>query len=139
MLKGVQLQDVFQTLQVYLGSLYINDFNLFGRTWQVNVQAEAKYRDQLEDIRRLRVRNASGTMVPIGAVADVREVNGPLVLTRYNMYPSASINGNARPGISSGEGHRRGLGAGAARSCPSRCPTNGPSWPTSSSRPATRR
>jgi multidrug efflux pump len=103
MLKGVQPQDVFQALQVYLGSLYTNDFNLFGRTWQVNVQAEAKYRDQLEDIRRLRVRNASGTMVPIGGVATVREVNGPLVLTRYNMYPSASINGNARPGISSGK------------------------------------
>jgi multidrug efflux pump subunit AcrB len=102
MLKGVKIQDVFQALQVYLGSLYVNDFNLFGRTWQVIVQAEAKYRDQLEDIRRLRVRNSGGTMVPVGAVADVRMVNGPLVLTRYNMYPAASINGNARPGVSSG-------------------------------------
>ncbi len=103
MLKGVRLQDVFQTLQVYLGSLYTNDFNLFGRTWQVNVQAEAKYRDQKDDIRRLRVRNSSGTMVPVGAVANVREINGPLVLTRYNMYPAAAMNGNARPGISSGK------------------------------------
>ena len=102
MLKGVQIQDVFSTLQVYLGSLYVNDFNLFGRTWQVIAQAEAKYRDQRDDIRRLQVRNASGTMVPIGAVADVREINGPLILTRYNMYPAASINGNARPGVSSG-------------------------------------
>src|SRR5262249_12357738 len=102
MLKGVRIQDVFQALQIYLGSLYVNDFNLFGRTWQVICQAEAKYRDQLEDIRRLRVRNNSGTMVPIGAVADVKMVNGPLVLTRYNMYPAASINGNARPGVSSG-------------------------------------
>jgi multidrug efflux pump len=102
MLKGVRIQDVFQTLQIYLGSLYVNDFNLFGRTWQVIVQAAARYRDQLEDIRRLRVRNSSGTMVPIGAVADVKMVNGPLVLTRYNMYPAASINGNARPGVSSG-------------------------------------
>ncbi len=102
MLKGVRLADVFQTLQIYLGSLYVNDFNLFGRTWQVIVQAQAKYRDQIDDIRRLRVRNATGTMVPIGAVADVRMINGPLVLTRYNMYPAASINGNARPGISSG-------------------------------------
>ncbi len=102
MLKGVALQDVFSTLQVYLGSLYVNDFNLFGRTWQVIVQAEARYRDQKDDIRRLRVRNSSGTMVPVGAIADVREVNGPIVLTRYNMYPAASINGNARPGISSG-------------------------------------
>ena len=69
MLKGVDLQDAFQTLQVYLGSLYVNDFNLFGRTWQVIVQSEAKYRDQKDDINRLRVRNASGTMVPLGAVA----------------------------------------------------------------------
>jgi multidrug efflux pump len=102
MLKGVKIQEVFSALQVYLGSLYINDFNLFGRTWQVIAQAEAKYRDQLEDIRRLRVRNSGGAMVPIGAVADVQLVNGPLVLTRYNMYPAASINGNARPGVSSG-------------------------------------
>jgi multidrug efflux pump len=102
MLKGVQLQDVFDTLQVYLGSLYVNDFNLFGRTWQVIAQAESKYRDQKDDIQRLRVRNTTGTMVPLGAVANVKEINGPLVLTRYNMYPAASINGNAKPGISSG-------------------------------------
>jgi multidrug efflux pump len=100
MLKGVKLQDVFDTLQVYLGSLYVNDFNLFGRTWQVIAQAEAKYRDQKDDIRRLRVRNESGTMVPLGAVANVREINGPLVLSRYNMYPAASINGSAAPGVS---------------------------------------
>ena len=103
MLKGVDLQDAFQTLQVFLGSLYVNDFNLFGRTWQVIAQSEARYRDQKDDISRLRVRNSSGTMVPLGAVAQVREVEGPLVLTRYNMYPAASINGNAKPGISSGK------------------------------------
>ncbi len=102
MLKGVQLQDAFDTLQIYLGSLYVNDFNLFGRTWQVIAQAEQKYRDQQDDIRRLRIRNASGMMVPLGAVARVNEINGPLVLTRYNMYPAASINGNAKPGVSSG-------------------------------------
>jgi multidrug efflux pump len=102
MIKGVELRDVFLTLQAYLGSLYVNDFNLFGRTWQVIVQAEAKYRDQQDDISRLQVRNRRGTMVPLGAVAKVREINGPLVLTRYNMYPAASINGNAARGISSG-------------------------------------
>jgi multidrug efflux pump len=102
MLKGVQLQDVFDTLQVYLGSLYVNDFNLFGRTWQVIAQAEENYRDQKDDIQRLRIRNSTGTMVPLGAVAKVNEINGPLVLTRYNMYPAASINGNAKPGVSSG-------------------------------------
>jgi multidrug efflux pump len=102
MLKGVQLQDVFDTLQIYLGSLYVNDFNLFGRTWQVIAQAEQRYRDREDDIRRLRVRNSRGTMVPLGAVANVNPINGPLILTRYNMYPAASINGNAKPGISSG-------------------------------------
>ncbi len=102
MLKGVDLQDAFQTLQVYLGSLYINDFNLFGRTWQVIAQSMAKYRDQKDDINRLRVRNQSGSMVPLGGVAQSREINGPLVLTRYNMYPAASINGSARQGVSSG-------------------------------------
>jgi multidrug efflux pump len=103
MLKGVQLQDAFETLQVYLGSLYVNEFNRFGRTWQVIAQSEAKYRDEKDDISRLRVRNSNGTMVPLGAVATAREVDGPLVLTRYNMYPAASINGNARQGVSSGK------------------------------------
>jgi multidrug efflux pump subunit AcrB len=102
MLKGVELRDVFMTLQAYLGSLYVNDFNRFGRTWQVIVQAEQKYRDQEDDISRLQVRNRRGTMVPLGAVARVRQINGPLVLTRYNMYPAASINGSAAPGVSSG-------------------------------------
>jgi multidrug efflux pump len=102
MLKGVEMGDVFMTLQAYLGSLYVNDFNRFGRTWQVIVQAMAKYRDQKDDISRLQVRNRSGTMVPLGAVSSVREINGPLVLTRYNMYAAASINGSSAPGISSG-------------------------------------
>jgi multidrug efflux pump len=102
MLKGVDLRDAFSTLQVYLGSLYVNDFNLFGRTWQVIAQSEAKYRDRKDDINRLRVRNQNGTMVPLGAVARATEIDGPLVLTRYNTAPSASINGNAAPGVSSG-------------------------------------
>jgi multidrug efflux pump len=94
------------TLQAYLGSLYVNDFNRFGRTWQVIVQAMANYRDQKDDINRLQVRNKRGTMVPLGAVASVREINGPLVLSRYNMYPAASINGSAVPGVSSGSAIR---------------------------------
>jgi multidrug efflux pump subunit AcrB len=101
--KGVALKDFFDTLQVYLGSLYVNDFNLFGRTWQVIVQADSKFRKELEDVRRLKVRNNHGLMVPLGTLSDVKEVNGPLVLTRYNMYPSSFINGNAAPGTSSGE------------------------------------
>jgi multidrug efflux pump len=106
MLKGVELRDVFMTLQAYLGSLYVNDFNRFGRTWQVIVQAMANYRDQKDDINRLQVRNKRGTMVPLGAVASVREMNGPLVLSRYNMYAAASINGIAAPGVSSGSAIR---------------------------------
>ncbi len=101
---GVPLADAFNTLQVYLGSLYVNDFNLYGRTWQVIVQADAQFRNQVERVKQLKVRNQSNTMVPMGALADVREVNGPLVLTRYNMYPAAAINGNTGPGISSGQG-----------------------------------
>jgi multidrug efflux pump len=100
---GVPLSDVFETLQVYLGSLYVNDFNLFGRTWQVVVQAEARFRNQVRDVPRLRVRNLGGQMVPLGAVASVREINGPLILTRYNMYPAAAVQGNAAPGFSSGQ------------------------------------
>jgi multidrug efflux pump len=103
MTKEVEVHDIFQTLQVYLGSLYVNDFNLFGRTWQVIVQCDAPFRDQVEDIQRLKVRNLRGQMVPLGSVADVRMTNGPFVLTRYNMYPSAFINGSSAPGASSRE------------------------------------
>ena len=99
----VPIRDAFDTLQVYLGSLYVNDFNRFGRTWQVNVQAEARFRSRIEDVRKLKVRNAQGGMVPMGALASVREKNGPLLLTRYNMYQAAFINGSAAPGVSSGD------------------------------------
>ena len=100
---GVNPQDVFTTLQVYLGSLYVNDFNDFGRTWQVVVQAEGRFRNDLAAVKRLRVRNAGGGMVPLGDVLDVRP-SGPLILSRYNMYPAAAIVGNTKPGVSSGEG-----------------------------------
>ncbi len=99
--KGVQMKDFADTLAIYQGSTYVNDFNLFGRTWQVIVQADARFRDQVEDLPRLKVRNIRGNMVPLGSLATVREVNGPLVLTRYNMYPAAAINGSAGPGMSS--------------------------------------
>jgi multidrug efflux pump len=101
MTMDVPLTDAFDTLQVYLGSLYINDFNRFGRTWQVVAQAEANFRNEIEDVKQLKVRNRQGTMVPIGSLASVQRVNGPFILTRYNMYPAAAINGNAGPGVSS--------------------------------------
>jgi len=103
MVRGVSLQEFADTLGIYEGSQYVNDFNLFGRTWQVIVQAESAFRRNPEDLSQLRVRNARGGMVPVGSLAVQHEVNGPLVLTRYNMYPAASINGASAPGVSSGE------------------------------------
>jgi multidrug efflux pump len=103
MMRGVSLKDFADTLSVYEGSLYVNDFNRFGRTWQVIVQAEAGFRDQPEDLPQLRVRNSRGVMVPLGSLADQREVNGPLILNRYNMYTAATINGMTGPGVSSRE------------------------------------
>jgi multidrug efflux pump len=100
---GVELDDVFSTLQVNLGSLYVNDINKFGRTWQVNNQADAEFRDRLENVSQLKARNKRGQMVPIGTLADVREITGPVMITRYNMYPAAAINGNTAPGLSSGQ------------------------------------
>jgi multidrug efflux pump subunit AcrB len=100
---GVSIGELFNTLQVYLGSLYVNDFNRFGRTWQVNVQAAADYRKQVEDIKQLKIRNSQGAMVPLSTMASVRAISGPVMVVRYNMYPSTAINGNAAPGISSGQ------------------------------------
>ena len=102
---GVELRDVFGTLQATMGSRYVNDFNRFGRTWQVNVQAESKARTRLEDVAKLKVRNHEGTMVPLAAVLKVKEVVGPLVVTRHNMYTAATVNGNIKPGFSTGEAY----------------------------------
>jgi hydrophobe/amphiphile efflux-1 (HAE1) family protein len=102
-LAGVSIAELFNTLQVYLGSLYVNDFNRFGRTWQVNVQGDADFRKQISDLTGLRVRNDSGGMVPIGSIAAVRDVSGPVMIIRYNLYPSATINLNPAPGTSSGQ------------------------------------
>jgi multidrug efflux pump len=101
---GVNPKDVFSTLQLYLGSLYVNDFNRFGRTWQVIVQASGPFRDDPDKIKQLKVRNAQGQMVPLGAVLSVREVGGPINIGRYNMYPAAAILGATKPGVSSGQG-----------------------------------
>jgi multidrug efflux pump len=104
MIRGVNLQAFANTLSVYEGSLYVNDFNKFGRTWQVIVQAEPAFRRQPENLPPLRTRNSRGAVVPLGSLAEQREVTGPLVLTRYNMYPAAAINGVTLPGVSSGQG-----------------------------------
>jgi multidrug efflux pump subunit AcrB len=101
--KGVSMAEVFDALQVYLGSLYINDFNRFGRTWQVNVQGDAQFRARVEDLKRVKFRNDRGQMVPLGALAKFEERGGPILIARYNMYPSAMINGSPAPGTSSGQ------------------------------------
>jgi multidrug efflux pump len=100
---GVSIGDVNQTLDIFLGSLYVNSFNEFGRYWQVTLQAEGQYRTRVSDIDLLQVRNRWGQMVPLGTLANVREVNGPVLVTRYNLYPAAAITGTVRPGVSSGE------------------------------------
>ena len=99
----IPMSNIFNTLQTYLGSTYVNDFNKFGRTYQVNVQADSVFRVQKEDIRRLEVRNNNGQMVPLSTLVSVEETLGPQIITRYNMYPAASINGEAAPGFSSGQ------------------------------------
>ncbi|HVK17009.1 MAG TPA: efflux RND transporter permease subunit, partial [Fimbriiglobus sp.] len=101
---GVPLDDVFTTLQANLGGLYVNDFNRFGRNWQVNVQADAPYRMTAETIRNLKVRNDRGEMVSLGSVATIEDTTGPLVIQRYNTFPSAAVNGNLPPGVSTGAG-----------------------------------
>src|SRR5271154_6222176 len=100
---GVPLQNLFETMQIYLGSLYVNDFNRFGRTYQVVAQADAPFREHPEGITRLKTRNDRGEMVPLGALVKVTETHGPNRALRYNGYPAAEINGGPAAGFSSGQ------------------------------------
>jgi multidrug efflux pump subunit AcrB len=100
---GVPLQSVFNTLQANLGSAYVNDFNLFGRTWRVMVQADQQYRARADDIRRLEVRNPQGDMIPIGTLASVRDTVGPQNINRFNLFRSATLTGGPASGYSEGQ------------------------------------
>jgi hydrophobic/amphiphilic exporter-1 (mainly G- bacteria), HAE1 family len=100
---GVKITNIFNALQSTLGSFYVNDFNVFGRTWQVNVQAETPFRDNIDDIYAIYVRNAQGGMVPMRALADAKLVQGPQTVVRYNGFRAAIVNGAAKPGYSSGQ------------------------------------
>ncbi|WP_010584961.1 efflux RND transporter permease subunit [Schlesneria paludicola] len=100
---GVPLSDAFQTLQVFLGGYYVNDFNQFGRTWQVNLQADSPFRLRADDVRNLKVRNVQGKMVPLGTISRIDDVGGPIMITRYNMFPAAPLNGASLPGVSTGD------------------------------------
>jgi multidrug efflux pump len=102
--EGIPLDNLFETMQIYLGSLYVNDFNRFGRTYEVIAQADSQFRAHAEDITRLKTRNDKGEMVPLGAVVKVTESHGPDRVMRYNGYPAAEINGMPAPGYSSGQG-----------------------------------
>jgi hydrophobe/amphiphile efflux-1 (HAE1) family protein len=101
--QDVPLPELFATLGVYLGSAYVNDFNRFGRTYQVVAQADGPFRSQIEDIGNLRVRNAAGDMVPLGALVRTRETFGPDRVMHYNSFPTSDINGSLAPGVSSGQ------------------------------------
>jgi HAE1 family hydrophobic/amphiphilic exporter-1 len=100
---GMSLQDVFNTLSVDLGSNYVNDFNKYGRTWQVNVQAEGQFRHRADQVQLLQVRNAAGDMIPLGSIMKAKESLGPDRVIRYNLFPAAAVNGTNAPGTSTGE------------------------------------
>jgi hydrophobe/amphiphile efflux-1 (HAE1) family protein len=100
---GLTMQSVFDTLQIYIGSYYVNNFNEFGRSWQVNVMADPKFRARIEDVLLIKIRNSRGDMVPLSTVLDVRDTSGPVSVMRYNMYSAAAINGNMAPDTSSGQ------------------------------------
>ena len=100
---GVAIGDIFAALQATLGGSYVNDFNLFGRTWQVNIQGDAGNRRDMPNMWDIYVRNSGGAMVPLQSIAELRTVTGPAVITRYNNYRAVTINGSPAPGVSSGE------------------------------------
>ncbi len=102
-IQGIAISDIFDTLQAYLGALYVNDFNKFGRVYRVFMQAEETYRTTVEDISRLYVRTQTGDMVPLSTLIDVKEVVGPETITHYNLYRSTEIDGDSKPGYSSGQ------------------------------------
>ena len=114
---GVPVENIFATLGTYLGSSYINDFNFLGRTYRVTAQADAAYRDEISDVGRLKTRSASGQMVPLASVMTLRDDSGPYRVQRYNLYPSAELQGDTAPGYSSGQSLQT-MAAMAARLLP---------------------
>ncbi len=121
---GIPLSDVFDALQAYLGSAYVNDFNLFGRTYRVMLQADADFRSQVDQISQLEVRGGDGSMIPMGTLLTVQDTVGPQAVNRYNLYPAATITGSPRPGFSSGQA-QQAMQQLAAESLP---PSMGYEW-----------
>jgi len=104
--EQVRIDDIFQTMQGYLGSFYVNDFNQFGRTYQVNIQADERFRQEPEQIKRLKVRNANGNMIPLGSFMQIQNGAGPDRVMHYNGFTTAEINGGPSPGYSSGQAQK---------------------------------
>src|SRR6185295_4376364 len=100
---GVPADRVFETLETYLGSTYVNDFNLLGRTFRVTAQADGAFRRDLRDLGNFKTRSSSGGMVPLSAVATFRDLTGPYRVPRYNLYPAAEVQGATLPGVSTGQ------------------------------------
>jgi len=100
---NIDLSEIFGSMQAFLGASYVNDFNKFNRTFQVNIQAKSDARAEVEDISQLQVRSRDGKMIPLGTLLSVDEIFGPAIITRYNMYPTATLTGSSAPGFSSGE------------------------------------
>src|SRR5690606_8717541 len=100
---GIDVADIYQSLEIYMGSAFVNEFNYLGRTFQVTAQADAPNRLTPEDLAKIKVRNAAGDMVPMGSFSKQDPISGPARIPRFNLYPSASLNGNVSPGYSSGQ------------------------------------
>src|SRR5207249_11802770 len=100
---GLQIDQIGATMQGFLASYYINDFNRFGRTWQVNIQARPQFRSSIEKLKQLQVPNGHGSMSPLASVVRVKETTGPVMVVRYNMYPAAAVTATASPSASSGQ------------------------------------
>ena len=100
---GVTPEQVFEALELYIGSSYVNDFNRFGRTFRVTAQADGPFRQEIRDVSELRTRNDRGDMVPLGSVATFRDITGPYRVPRYNLYPAAEVQGATLPGYSTGD------------------------------------
>ena len=127
MTLGVSVSDLFTTLQINLGSYYVNNFNEFGRTWQVNVQADQQFRDRVPDIRQLQVRNNQGQMIRLGTLIDVRDTSGPVMVMRYNLYSATAVTGNTSPRDQLRPGDRPDAGDRRRGIALARWPTTGPS------------
>ncbi|TJW76962.1 MAG: hydrophobe/amphiphile efflux-1 family RND transporter, partial [Mesorhizobium sp.] len=99
---NVPIPNIFETLSINLGTAYVNDFNAFGRVYQVRAQADQAFRIDRDDILKLKVRSAAGDLVPLGTLIEIRDVTGPSLVQRYNMYVSVPLQGNAAPGVATG-------------------------------------